>query len=443
MKNYKFILGLLMFFGLTICMLTSCEEDIIPDNPSTVITPLNNGTKVRNLILVISDIHLGVASYQECNANRIALVHFLQKVRNSPNVKELVIAGDFLDEWFVPANIDNYQGTDQTNYVDRIVLNNQSVFNAFNNIIQDGNILLTYVPGNHDLTITEANINRILPGVNQSRDVGKLGLGSYSPENYPEIVIEHGHRYNFFCAPDPFSNQDIAPGTILPPGYFFTRIAALHVVQGCEQNIDTLPIVTVNGSGGPSQSLLYKYWYLWAWAINELPVNQHFDDDFIITNLNGLNGSYSINDLIPYQKTPGGTIQLNLYNGIQDNWESRCIQNNVNVPIPTEYAIVSSASATGTDTMAYWQYFNYPISKKRIVIFGHSHDAKIKEYYVSGQKNIYANTGTWIDHNPNKTTMNFIIVTPQDSDPSSSTFVRLYNFEDEKMTKMNENSLRF
>ncbi len=443
MKNYKLILGLLMFFGLTICMLTSCEEDIIPDNPSTMITPLNNGTKVRNLILIISDIHLGVASYQECNANRIALVHFLQKVRNSPNVKELVIAGDFLDEWFVPANIDNYQGTDQTNYVDRIALNNQSVFNAFNNIIQDGNILLTYIPGNHDLTITEANINRILPGINQSRDVGKLGLGSYSPENYPEIVIEHGHRYNFFCAPDPFSNQDIAPGTILPPGYFFTRIAALHVVQGCEQNIDTLPIVTVNGSGGPSQSLLYKYWYLWAWAINELPVNQHFDDDFIITNLNGLNGSYSINDLIPYQKTPGGTIQLNLYNGIQDNWESRCIQNNVNVPIPTEYAIVSSASATGTDTMAYWQYFNYPISNKRIVIFGHSHDAKIKEYYVSGQKNIYANTGTWIDHNPNKTTMNFIIVTPQDSDPSSSTFVRLYNFEDEKMTKMNENSLRF
>lgn len=443
MKNYKLILGLLMFFGLTICMLTSCEEDIIPDNPSTVITPLNNGTKVRNLILIISDIHLGVASYQECNANRIALVHFLQKVRNSPNVKELVIAGDFLDEWFVPANIDNYQGTDQTNYVDRIALNNQSVFNAFNNIIQDGNILLTYVPGNHDLTITEANINRILPGINQSRDVGKLGLGSYSPENYPEIVIEHGHRYNFFCAPDPFSNQDIAPGTILPPGYFFTRIAALHVVQGCEQNIDTLPIVTVNGSGGPSQSLLYKYWYLWAWAINELPVNQHFDDDFIITNLNGLNGSYSINDLIPYQKTPGGTIQLNLYNGIQDNWESRCIQNNVNVPIPTEYAIVSSASATGTDTMAYWQYFNYPISNKRIVIFGHSHDAKIKEYYVSGQKNIYANTGTWIDHNPNKTTMNFIIVTPQDSDPSSSTFVRLYNFEDEKMTKMIENSLRY
>ena len=180
MKNYKLILGLLMFFGLTICMLTSCEEDIIPDNPSTGITPLNNGTKVRNLILVISDIHLGVASYQECNANRTALVHFLQKVRNSPNVKELVIAGDFLDEWFVPANIDNYQGTDQTNYVDRIALNNQSVFNAFNNIIQDGNILLTYVPGNHDLTITEANINRILPGINQSRDAGKLGLGSYS-----------------------------------------------------------------------------------------------------------------------------------------------------------------------------------------------------------------------------------------------------------------------
>ena len=128
-----------------------------------------------------------------------------------------------------------------------------------NSIIQEGKILVTYVPGNHDLTITAANIESVLPGINQARDAA-LGLGTYSPVDYPAIAIEHGHRYNFFCAPDPISNQDIAPGTIMPPGYFFTRIAALHVIQNNSIPADTLPVVTENISGDESQDLLFKYW---------------------------------------------------------------------------------------------------------------------------------------------------------------------------------------
>ena len=149
----------------------------------------------RELIVVISDIHLGAdLAYAECKDNLPALEEFLTQIRMSPNVKELVIAGDLLDEWFVPAPINTYQGKDQEDFVKRIATANKGVFDVLNRIIRERKILVTYVPGNHDLTITQANVNKILPGINQKRDT-ELGLGTYSPVGYPKIVIEHGHRY--------------------------------------------------------------------------------------------------------------------------------------------------------------------------------------------------------------------------------------------------------
>ena len=85
-----------------------------------------------------------------------------------------------------------------------------------------------------------------------------------------------------------------------------------------------------------------------------------------------------------------------------------------------------------------------PDSDKRIVIFGHTHVAKISSSNnYNGQKSIYANSGTWIDHNQNLTTMNFIVVTPQNTNKSSQTYVNLYNYENEVITKMAEDSIRY
>jgi len=63
----------------------------------------------------------------------------------------------------------------------------------------------------------------------------------------------------------------------------------------------------------------------------------------------------------------------------------------------------------------------------------------------NGIKSIYANSGTWIDNNSGSgsTTMNFVVITPQSSDVSSQTLVKLYNFENEVVTKMAEDSIRY
>ncbi|MDD4644928.1 MAG: metallophosphoesterase [Bacteroidales bacterium] len=427
---------------LIFSVFTSCEK---ADPVDHTISAFNNGGDDRNMIVVMSDLHLGAdLTYAECNKNLGALEKILYQIKEAPNVKELVIAGDLLDEWFVPATTDTYQGKDQADFVKGIASSNKGVIDAFNSIIREGKIRVTYVPGNHDLTINAAHVESILPGINQARDA-ELGLGTYSPADCPKIAIEHGHRYNFFCAPDPISNQDIAPGTILPPRYFYTRIAALHVMQKPATPGDTPPVVTQNSSGDASQLLLFTYWYIWNNALKTFTIANKFDEKIIVTNINGFTGAYSVNDILPYQTTPGGLIDVNLYKGIQDTWDQRQLLNHVAVNIPVSQAIVNAAKSSESEDQAKVQYFLNPDSDKRIVIFGHTHVATISfSDNHKGQKSIYANSGTWIDHNTvGTTTMNFVVVTPQNTDASSQTFVKLYNFENQVITLMSKDSLRY
>ena len=422
-------------------------------SPEQGANPFANGTNERNLIVIFSDVHLGAdLRFAETKKNLPNLVKFLDMIRTSPNVKELVIAGDLLDEWFVPATIDTYQGKDQLDFVRRIASSNKTVFDMFNKIIQEKKVKLTYVPGNHDLTIRPENVEAIMPGINQARDEGKIGLGTYSPDILPELAVEHGHRFNFFCAPDPISNKSISPTTITPPGYFFTRIGALHVMQRCKKSGEPMKIVTPNVNGGKSQELAYKYWQSWQWSVSYLPVNNKFDEKFIVTNVDGLTETYSMNDFIPYQTTPGGHIDQKLFKNIQDQWEERQTLNNVQVHISAEQAIDSVGSNTETDNEANIQFFHNPKSNKRIVVFGHTHQAIVNSSKnTNGKKCVYANSGSWIDRmdhgaakDPNQgaTEMNFIVITPQKAnDSKSQTEIKLYNFEGGKANYMQGESL--
>lgn len=432
----KFIAIILLIVALS---LAGCGDDAAI-NPVSV-DPFGNGGSQRSSIVVISDLHLGAdLSYAECKDNLPALERFIEQVRVSPYVKELVIAGDLIDEWYVPAPIDTYQGKTQTNFVQRVAITNKGVFDALNAVIKEGKILVTYVPGNHDLTITPQNIESVLPGIHQARDEG-LGLGTYVPADYPTIAIEHGHRYNFFCAPDPYSNQDAAKGTILPPGYFFTRIAALHELQGNPPAGDTIKPVIANVDADESQHSLFVYFKIWEGTVNTLTIENKFDEKIIVTNINGFTDTVSINDLVPYQLNPGGIIDVKFYKGIQDSWLQRQAYNHVAVNIPTRQAIAGSASSTESDNQARNQYFLNPDSSKRIVVFGHTH-APILETSnnVSGQKCVYVNSGTWIDNSAS--TRNFVVITPQNAEPTSQTVVKLYNYENDVLTKMDEDSIR-
>ncbi|MFH1476236.1 MAG: metallophosphoesterase [Verrucomicrobiota bacterium] len=379
----------------------------------------------RSVIVIISDLHLGMDDrYAEIQKNRTALVDFLQKLRRAPNIKELVIAGDLIDEWFIPANTDTYAGKSQKEFVLAVAANNKDVVNAFNDIIRDGTIKVTYVPGNHDLLITSESIQTVFPGLAEARDA--RGLGTYTPDGQPKIAIEHGHRYNFFCAPDPISNQSIAPGSILPPGYFFTRIATLSVVEGKPEPGKIRPAVTPN-TLGESQNLEFLYWKVWEAVMSVLPIKEDFEEKIIMTNIDGFTKPYAMSDVMPRQAEAGGVIDVNLFKGIQDTWDKRQTLNRVAVKIPVRDAIVKSASAAETDNQAVVQYFHNPKSDTRIVVFGHSHEPRmIPSETHDGKTAVYVNSGTWIDKNA-MPTRTFVVITTK----GSARHVGLYRYSHE------------
>ena len=376
--------------------------------------------------MCISDIHLGANdSYAEINRNRDALVNFLNQVRVSPNVKELVIAGDLIDEWFVPMDLDTFNGKTQLDFVKAVALNNKPVIDAFNRIIKDGKIKVTYVPGNHDLLIDSEDIQSVMPGISEARDI--KGLGAYTPVDFPEVVIEHGHRYNFYCAPD-FSNRSITKtDSILPPGYFFTRMATSSVIQGCPKRNDLLPSVNKNKLG-EVQYLYFLYWNVWKGLITSFPVKEGLDEKIISTGIDGFTDFYAINDILPYQNSEEGYIDVKLHKGIIEAWGERQNNNLVPVKIHAEEAVLKGALASHLDDQSSVQYFNNPNSNKRIVVFGHSHEARvITSFNRKQEKNVYVNSGTWIDKNKYPT-MTFVVIIPQKNKDSAPVYVNLYQY---------------
>jgi UDP-2,3-diacylglucosamine pyrophosphatase LpxH len=364
----------------------------------------------RSQIVVISDLHLGVDdAFAETQENRQPLVDFLGQIRNSPNVKELVIAGDLIDEWFLP--MDFVMPQTEATLVDAIVANNQSVFDAFNNIIGDGIIRVTYTNGNHDILATQADIERILPGINQARDA-EQGLGTYITGVNSEIAIEHGHRYNFFCAPDPFSNRDITKNntSILPAGYFFTRIATSSVVENHPASSNIFPAIT----GNDKDAIQYGYFLyakVWASILSGLPINESFSDKVIKTNIDGFTETYAVNDLVPQQDPATGIFSVTLYKEIMDNWVARQKINGVAVNIPLKDAVMNAAASNFTDIQAKTQYFDRDASK-RIVVFGHTHVTRNLLFTnLVGKNAVYANSGTWIDNAQGYPTMTFAVIT--------------------------------
>jgi len=380
----------------------------------------------RNKIVVISDIHLGMDSkFAEINKNFANLVDLLTKVRTSPDVKELVIGGDLMDQWFIPMNYKT--PADEAAFVDAIAANNKPFVDAVVAIIKDGKIKVTYAPGNHDLTVKESDIARVFPGIYQARG-SVQGLGEYVTGEKNSIVIEHGHKYNFFCAPDQISIRKTTKNTtsIMPPGYFFTRIATSSIVQGKPKTENSFPLYNID-KNDPEQLLLNYYYMTWKGILETLPVKEKFAEKVIVTNIDGMNDTYAMSDVIPQFNAKTGKFSVNVYDGLVTSWEKRQEMNGVKVKNSAADAILGANDDDLTDLQSKLQYFDTDISK-RIVIFGHTHKAKVVPFEnLKGQKTIYANSGTWIDHSLNYPNSTFVVITEGGND-SPLTFVNLYQY---------------
>lgn len=418
---------------------SSRETDLSSTNPFDTTAVSSN--QERNKILVISDLHLGNdLSYSETVHHLGRLEAFLKEVRSSKTIKELVIAGDMFDDWYIPTRTDTYGSGTPTDFIRKTVAANQRIFDVLNGIIGDRKVKVTYIPGNHDMNFTSDQINAAMPGVNQARDIGKYAVGTYFPEGYPQIAIEHSHRYDFFCAMTPNANETEAPGSILPPGYFFARIAANSFTDPTTQAQATpMPSVVLNNASDPEENSKHIYYSLWKKVMEDLIyVKDDFSEPIIRTNVGNFTRTYAINDIIP-RNAQDGSIQMNLYNGLftQSNWDAREQYNNVMVMTEIDQAIVGSLRTSFLDTQSYVQYFNNQLRDTRVVVFGHTHLPMLKSHTNSSQQPcIYANSGTWEDRktrdrnaaiDQDSINMHFVLISPKQSN-SQTIQVGLYQY---------------
>ena len=80
-------------------------------------------------VVVVSDVHLGVDDkYAETVKNRQVFVDFLHHVAATGDIAELVIAGDFFDEWFLPFSAEPH--TDSSVFYHKVAENNKEVIDA-------------------------------------------------------------------------------------------------------------------------------------------------------------------------------------------------------------------------------------------------------------------------------------------------------------------------
>ena len=387
-KGFVFVLVLVFFSSM-----------MISANPTKEIEPLplweKESAHEAQRIIVVSDLHLGVDdSFSETVKNKDLLTEFLERLVIS-DIDELVIAGDMLDEWFVPISYEPHN--DLGAFFEKVAENNASIVAAFEKIIQSG-VVVAYVPGNHDLLLDEETLAKLIPGIVQARDVD--GLGTYRTGMRSEIVIEHGHRYDTFCAPDTLSNKEMTGDypSFLPPGYFFTRIASTSVVEGKSAPDKNLPRIEAPSKEDADQLDAYTYYNIWLWAMTTFPIKADFDEKAIYVGVNGYDNSFSLSDLLPTVQDDG-SISAVLYANAQRRWDEVQQNNRVAVKNPYSKATAGAIDHTFFDEQAVKQYFDLDPTVD-VVVFGHSHVPLVNRYENEYDKEkVYANSGTWIDEN--------------------------------------------
>lgn len=330
-------------------------------------------------VVFISDIHLSADANTSWIYEHIGpLANFLQTLNARQDITELVILGDFLDDWMVP--IDDIPSTFQH------ILeapHNEPVVSALQEICDNPYIQVTYVTGNHDLLSFEpeakALIESTFPGILISAN--EPGLGDYTIDDI--LWAEHGHRYSLFNSPDIWSHE----GSHLPLGYFITRLVASQ--SETDGSVYTSPDIIEQVVASHLNNLL-----------------QYTDRDLLIAAIfnaivlwagKGPEDLFVMDGKDAFLQDPTIAEITRLYSPIMTHWSSRqnIVQPDMALLNEVGYMINSALLLLNMPK----RIKNYYPFTPRIVLFGHTHKAFF--WQQSGwQSSIYANTGTWIDGKP-------------------------------------------
>lgn len=283
------------------------------------------------------------------------LAAFLDYAKGISDLTEIVILGDLADNWVCP--IDILPGTMQQ------VLNaapNQPIVSRLKKLSQTGKIRVTYLPGNHDMTMPGSLIHDIFPGMVYGGD--SLSNSRFSNGR---LSAEHGSAYALFNAPDRANN----PGTGIPLGYFISRVVATKARD--------------SGNG-------------------DIPVLRHIDDLLEMIGPNTLAESVLSTVMEEAGVTDKDTIFLQNETGKQ----STITLGEVKVKFRNLFTQVQERVGLGMAIKYVLAEIGYlddiadricKASGINTVVLGHSHDWELDKDKWFVKNRVYANCGTWCE----------------------------------------------
>ena len=372
--------------------------------------------KQRTIIACISDIHMGDPRanenhYSWFGKNADALVDFLDFILNNNEVKELVILGDLFDEWLVPYTVNPFDPqsgiTNSDQYFNAIANypTNKPVFDKLREIASKPEIDLIYVQGNHDMLLKKVTLDGIIPEIKWKGDV--TGIGKYEPAD--GIIMEHGHRYDFFNCPQPLVN----PNHMLPPGYFISRLYAAGLAKSSAKHKTGFL---------PNKS---SFEFITAWNLAIMYTLNDFNmampdmnaGNVLMGGIDGYNDPFSFN----------GAMNMYAANG-EDLWPQTQNVNQVPVPLTVFSGILNSTELYNAALTEFMQAStagkNY-----RVVAFGHSHYPEIIVHPPVNYTSVYGNSGSWIDEDQaSHKVRTFLTVEPGAWSGSDLDIVMLYQY---------------
>lgn len=169
----------------------------------------------NNNVAVLSDVHIG-SSAPTCWYQRAIHEPYLTAAlnwiaQNAAHFQELVLLGDLVDTWTYPPST-------RPPSMAEIIAGNPNVLGPEGALAKVVKAVpkVTYLLGNHDGTLTQAEIATLQNSVGPVQLVG--GTHVLTGASDSRTVFSHGHLWTMFNAPDEHS-----PWDMLPVGHFVTR----------------------------------------------------------------------------------------------------------------------------------------------------------------------------------------------------------------------------
>ncbi|MFC1714582.1 metallophosphoesterase [Candidatus Poribacteria bacterium] len=331
----------------------------------------------RTKRIFISDIHLTsqeryddeqYSSWYDPDIHGPRLLGFLDNyvLANAGGIKDVVLLGDIFNTWMCPCDME------PPTYA-QIFQDNRIVMDKFKELTDNG-INVFYSRGNHDFDLESGEIEDVFKKNGNENERFRV-IGSYLSGR---IHAEHGNEYDLFNRPD----RQTDPAFARPIGYFISRLVA--------------------SAGGDRYATLDMAGYL---------------DDLL----------------------EAAVTSQNIYTSIIEALAERAgLDENARILMPNSRELTISQVKARYATLDYSKrellanlyerrYLDGTADRlcKRfeynVVVFGHTHKAKIDKDFFLVDDRIYANTGSWCKDNAYCVEIN----------KTSRTHVRLYRINDD------------